>query len=249
MTIGEGRPKIIVPVAARTIDDAAAQAERLAATAGVDVVEFRLDYLGSLLSAGAVGPATRAVRVAAGGKPVLVTLRTAGEGGEVAVADDVYADLCSAVLAHGHADLLDVELFRADAVVRRLVADAHGRNVAVVMSNHDFAGTPPAAELVARLRRMQDAGGDVLKIAVMPRDPGDVLQLLSATWEMHSRHAERPLLTVSMAAVGAVSRVAGEVFGSAATFGTAGTASAPGQIAVAELEACVDVLHRALARG
>ncbi len=42
-----------------------------------------------------------------------------------------------------------------------------------------------------------------------------------------------------------VSRVSGETFGSAATFGMAGTPSAPGQIPVEDLHAVLTVLRRA----
>ena len=60
---------------------------------------------------------------------------------------------------------------------------------------------------------MQDCGADLLKLAAMPRDAGDVLTLLSATWEMKEQYAKQPVVTMSMGAKGAVSRLAGEVFG------------------------------------
>ena len=66
--------------------------------------------------------------------------------------------------------------------------------------------------------------------------------LLSATEEAH-RLCDRPLITMSMGPLGAVSRVAGETFGSAVTFGAAGKASAPGQIAADDLYRILSVLH------
>ncbi len=98
--------------------------------------------------------------------------------------------------------------------------------------------------MLERLKRMQEAGADLLKIAVMPGDPGDVLTLLSVSWEMKSRYARQPLIAISMGALGAVSRISGEIFGSAMTFGTAGQASAPGQISVEELQE----VHRVIGR-
>ena len=47
---------------------------------------------------------------------------------------------------------------------------------------------------------------------------------------MVNNYADRPIITMSMAATGVISRVCGEVFGSALTFGAVGKASAPGQI-------------------
>jgi 3-dehydroquinate dehydratase I len=137
-------------------------------------------------------------------------------------------------------------MFRSEAVVRRLVAGAHQVGAFIVMSNHDFSGTPPAAELLARLRRQQELGADVLKLAMMPRDPSDVLELLRATWEMASRYADRPMMTMSMGGTGVVSRLAGEIFGSAMCFGMIGRASAPGQVEVERLAAVLDIVHRSL---
>ena len=58
--------------------------------------------------------------------------------------------------------------------------------------------------------------------------------------------AQRPLLTMSMASDGVISRLCGEVFGSAATFGMVGQGSAPGQIPADQLEQVLEILHRAL---
>jgi len=49
-----------------------------------------------------------------------------------------------------------------------------------------------------------------------------------------------------MAGTGVISRLAGEVFGSALTFGAAKKASAPGQIAVADLLSVLNILHNSV---
>ena len=53
------------------------------------------------------------------------------------------------------------------------------------------------------------------------------MTLLEATLEMSEQHADRPIITMSMASNGMISRLSGEVFGSCLTFGAAGKASAP----------------------
>ena len=50
---------------------------------------------------------------------------------------------------------------------------------------------------------------------------------------------------MSMAKAGVISRLAGEVFGSAATFGAVKKASAPGQISVNDLRTVLTILHQA----
>ena len=49
-----------------------------------------------------------------------------------------------------------------------------------------------------------------------------------------------------MAGTGVISRICGEVFGSALTFGAAGKASAPGQMGVQDLNTVLGLLHKAL---
>ncbi len=177
---------------------------------------------------------------------LLATCRTSNEGGEIAIDDETYADLTVALAESGAVDLVDVEYRRDRAAVERIVAAAHARGVAVVASNHDFDATPPKDEIVARLCEMQELGADICKIAVMPRSTTDVLTLLDATRTMHEDHADRPLITMSMGGLGVVSRIAGQVFGSAATFGMVGTASAPGQVAAEELRSVLGLIDRAL---
>ena len=74
----------------------------------------------------------------------------------------------------------------------------------------------------------------------------DVLTLLAATEEMSSEHADCPIITMSMDSTGVISRLCGEVFGSALTFGAAGKASASGQMKVEDLRTALRLLHKSL---
>lgn len=242
--IGGARPATVVPLTGATAEALLAEAGPLVAAAP-DVVEWRVDHLAD----GAPTPehvvdAGRALVAALGGLPLLVTVRTAAEGGRAAVDDAAYEALQAAALDAGLADLLDVEVGRDPAVVDRLVARAHAAGVPVVGSSHDFAGTPPLDAIVDRLLGMAAAGADVLKIAVMPHDPGDVLTLLAATWAASTR-TDRPVITMAMGGLGVASRLAGGTFGSAATFGTVGAPSAPGQVELGALRAALDLVHPA----
>ena len=243
VVIGEGRVKTIVPITGTTADEAIAQARAIGASAQTDVAEFRVDFLDIALDAARLAALGPKIAEQLRGKPLIVTFRTQAEGGNKAIADTDYAVMYETLLKAHFADLIDVEMFRSEAVVRRLLAAAHEAGVFVVMSSHDFSATPPAAELVARLRRQQELGADVLKLAMMPRDPGDVLELFRATWEMASRYAERPMMTMSMGGTGVVSRLAGEIFGSAMSFGMIGRASAPGQVEVDRLAGVLNLIH------
>jgi 3-dehydroquinate dehydratase I len=143
-------------------------------------------------------------------------------------------------------DIIDVELFNDENEVKTIIEKAHAKNVFVIVSNHDFHKTPSKEEIVSRLRKAQELGGDLPKIAVMPTSTADVLILLDATNTMNEKYADRPFITMSMAGKGVISRLAGEVFGSALTFGAAKKASAPGQVAVKELRSVLNLLHASL---
>ncbi len=241
VVIGEGAPRIIVPITAATAAEVLAQARRIGANADAEVVEWRIDCLDIGGDARALVELAPQVATAVNGKPLILTFRTSSEGGAAAIDDAGYGRLYAALIEARAADLYDVEMFRDEAVVKQIVAAAHAAGAWIVMSNHDFHATPDTAEIVARLRKQQELGADVLKIAVMPRDPGDVLKLLAATWQLRQT-SDRPLLTMSMGPIGVVSRLAGATFGQALTFGMLGAASAPGQIEVGTLRAILAAL-------
>jgi 3-dehydroquinate dehydratase-1 len=93
---------------------------------------------------------------------------------------------------------------------------------------------------------MQEYGADIPKIAVMPTSVEDVITLIDATNTMKAKYADRPIITMSMGGTGVISRLAGEVFGSAFTFGAGKEASAPGQIPVGELRTILEILHKSM---
>lgn len=191
---------------------------------------------------GQVMAALAEIRGALKALPLLFTFRSKKEGGETELSDEAYFALNREAARSGLVDVIDIELFNDEAQIRALVDDAHAAGVKVIMSNHDFHKTPAQEDIIYRLRRMQDLGADLPKIAVMPQSPQDVLTLLAATLTMKEKYATRPLITMSMGKSGGVSRVTGRLFGSAMTFGTVGQASAPGQIAIAKLREVMDTL-------
>ena len=64
--------------------------------------------------------------------------------------------------------------------------------------------------------------------------------------KMVTDYADRPIITMSMAGTGVISRLCGEVFGSSMTFGAAKKASAPGQMGVEDLSTVLGLLHKSM---
>ncbi|MBQ3428471.1 MAG: type I 3-dehydroquinate dehydratase [Mogibacterium sp.] len=243
--IGEGMPKICVPIVGVT-KEAILDEARAITKLPADVVEWRIDWFENVFDFDKLVDVLKDLREVLGDMPILMTFRTSKEGGEKAIEDEVYADINIKAAQTGYVDLVDVEVFTGDEIVKKIIDGAHAAGVKVVASNHDFFKTPDKDDIVGRLRKMQDLGADIPKIAVMPQNKKDVLTLLAATEEMANEYADRPIITMSMAGTGVISRLAGEVFGSALTFGAAAKASAPGQMGVEDLKQVLTLLHGAL---
>ena len=243
--IGAGAPKIIVPIVGVTKEDILNEAKTFDSIP-VDVVEWRVDWFEHVFEFDKVEDVLKELRTVLGNIPLLLTFRTKKEGGEKAIDTKDYKELNLRAAKTGYVDFIDVEIFTGDDVVREIIDGAHAAGVSVIASNHDFFKTPAKSDIIYRLRKMQDMGADIPKIAVMPQSKRDVLTLLCATEEMVTDYADRPIITMSMAGTGVISRLCGEVFGSSMTFGAAKKASAPGQMGVNDLNTVLDLLHCAM---
>ena len=243
--IGTGAPKIIVPIVGVTKEDIIVEAKTFDSIP-IDVVEWRVDWFEGVFDFAKVEDVLKDLREVLGSIPLLMTFRTSKEGGEKAIEPEAYAELNIKAAQTGYVDLVDVEIFTGDDIVKKIIDGAHAAGVKVIASNHDFFKTPAKADIIYRLRKMQDMNADIPKIAVMPQNKKDVLTLLAATEEMTTNYADRPIITMSMAGTGVISRLCGEVFGSSMTFGAAKKASAPGQMGVNDLNTVLGLLHSAM---
>ena len=242
--IGEGKPKIVVPIVARTEEEVEEQVKE-ARQQKADMLEWRGDWFDGIFDWERVENVLRQLRKYVGEIPVLFTFRTANEGGEKEISRDEYRRLNIEVAKSKMADLIDVEgvaFENADSLIEELKE----LGSKVIVSSHDFNKTPQKNEMIRRLCEMKKMGADIVKLAVMPQSVKDVLELLAATEEMNRLYAKQPIVTMSMAGQGVISRLAGELVGSAMTFGTAGKASASGQIDVKELDFILTTIHNQL---
>ncbi|MDC4923200.1 type I 3-dehydroquinate dehydratase [Acinetobacter baumannii] len=227
--------KTIVPITAKTKEQALAQAQVIANTADADLAEFRIDLLSFASDTKQVIALGHELKKILGNKPMIATIRTKNEGGQLEISDADYGKTYQAYLKNPFMDWLDVEMFRDQKVVSEIVQQAHQKKVLVVMSNHDFQKTPSQDEIEKRLLKQDQMGADVLKIALMPKSKQDVFTLMNATLKV-SQKTTKPLLTMSMGQLGTISRVATANMGGSYSFGMIGQASAPGQIDVTKLK-------------
>ena len=273
-----GVPAVAVSLTGPTAAHARAQA-RHAIDAGADVLELRVDLLEEVdaLVAFTEAPgeaatdsmvvATAAAQVleclrrmtdVIDATPLLLTCRTAAEGGRARLDDSGYSALLRSVLDElagwepgRRPSAVDVEVQRG--CLLQVSEQAHGLGIDVVASFHDFKATPVDDVLEDVLSRMASEGADLAKIAVWPTGADDVARLLGVCARAAAAPGEGtglglPVAAMSMGALGAVSRVA-PVFGSALTFAVVPDeqgetqASAPGQLPIQDVRRCLELLR------
>ena len=238
-------PAIITPLVGKT---QAAILEEVAAIVPKkpDLLEWRIDFFESIGDIPAVIDTALAIRRAAGGIPVLLTRRNETEGGQPLKIDEaavvaMYTAACNAKCV----ELIDYELSNAPADLKALREVSKASGIGMIMSYHNFQMTPDGATLDSKFAAAKAFDADVGKVAVMPTNERDVLELLAAT--SRAREAlDIPLISMSMGGVGSLSRIMGWVYGSAATFAVGKSSSAPGQIAIEDLRTTLAIVRQAV---
>ena len=192
------------------------------APADCDWIEVRLDLTGLC---GGAWPELCAAATKRG-RPVLLTVRSAREGGRWRGREAER----TALLLRGldAAAAVDVEIA---APAFGLVAEAaRQRGVAVVGSFHDFRAVPDAARLAAVEARGRALGADVVKIAARVRSAADLARLFALPAQ-----ATGPICVLGMGPKGTLARVALPAAGSCLAYGALEVATAPGQLRCRDL--------------
>ena len=208
-----------------------ARQARLAQQQGAGAAELRADLLADPAQ---VRAALTAVR-AASSLPLLLTYRSATEGGKGAGHGQGYEDyLASLLQLRPPVAALDIEM--ACLASKALVAEAKAGGYDVVGSCHDFTATPSAAQITQKLVQITADGADITKVAYMPRTAQDVAALRHAAHDFAGAYPHQPLIAISMGQLGAPSRTD---LVNCLTFATIadGAASAPGQATIAYVRA------------
>lgn len=226
------------PVIATALTDGApsgqARQARLAQQQGAEALELRADLL---VDPAQVRAALTAVR-AASSLPLLLTYRSATEGGKGAGHGQGYEDYLASLLQL-RLPVAAVDIEMACLASKALVAEAKAGGYDVVGSCHDFTATPSAAQIAEKLAQITAAGADITKVAYMPRTAQDVAALRHAAHDFAGAYPHQPLIAISMGQLGAPSRTD---LVNCLTFATIadGAASAPGQATIAHVRAWLE---------
>ena len=242
LEIGTGMPKICVPIVGKTVPEILENAKS-AVQAKADVVEWRVDWYEDVFSFECVEHVLRKLCEITGEIPLLFTFRTLQEGGEQAIDAAAYRELNEKAARTKMADLIDAELSAGEETVKSLIKTAHTFGVKWWFPITILRKLLPKKKSMARLRKMQELGADLPKIAVMPQCRKDVLTLLRATLEMAQEYADRPIITMSMAKNGSDQQTLWRSVWLCADFRGGRTTSAPGQIEVEKLRGVLEIFH------
>jgi len=154
--------------------------------------------------------------------PVIATARHPDEGGKKNLSQEKRERLLR--LALPWASALDIELCSA-VPMAPVIAEAHQHGRTLILSHHDFATTPPLADLKKLALQAADQGADLFKVAVQLNDQQDLLRLI----EFQIGEAKVPVVAMGMGAAGRFSRVVLSGFGAPLCYGWLGKPQVPGQ--------------------
>ncbi len=216
-------PRICIALGFPTVETLIEQARR-EVDAGEAFLEFRLDYLPDPASG------ADAIRPFLDDHPECVILATCrrhqNRGRFNGSVEEEIAILDRAV--RGGARAVDVEIETAEAA-RQQVEAMRGRAL-VVLSYHNFEGTP-ALEMV--YRRMARIPADACKIVTTARKPSDAQRVLG----LARSHPRSPLVVLAMGETGFATRVLSLVYGALYTYAAPSMAegTAAGQVCARQL--------------
>lgn len=242
--IGKGKPLICIPVMKRQKAQIIEEFQKLAALK-TDMIEWRVDAFENANDLNAIREVLDALAPIVKDSIFVFTFRSKNQGGLLSYSKEQIEDIHE-VAAESHiVDFIDIEFFESPHATKE-IKKLQEMGIHTISSHHDFKETPSARMIDMLLQQMNTSGTDIVKLAVMPNAPEDVLTLLQGTLNFHKRFPDRPLITMSMDALGGISRVSGEIFGSCVTFATEGQASAPGQLPAEDVDHILSIFHAGL---
>jgi 3-dehydroquinate dehydratase-1 len=130
---------------------------------------------------------------------------------------------------------IDVELRSAKSMAQ-VVAEAHQRGCTVILSHHDFVGTPSLGVLNRLAVRAASEGADLFKVATSLERPADLRKLI----EFQTVASPVPVVAMGMGPAGRFSRVVLAGFGAPLCYGWLGSPQVPGQWPAAGLRVLLD---------
>lgn len=211
-----------------------------------DLIEWRVDFFQGIGNLQEVISLVEKIREISGNTPILFTVRSQREGGQpIPLSDQEVVELYVAICQSRSIDIIDFELSNREEHLRVVREASRANGIKMIMSFHNFKLTPSPEVIQGKFAEAERVGADIAKVAVMPRNPEDVLSLLSLTLEAKNK-LNMPVITMSMGGYGSLTRMFGWVFGSAVTFAVGENSSAPGQLPIEDLKTVLGIVQKSM---
>ena len=219
------KTKICIPIMGQDENEVLNQAEKVLQMQP-DLIEWRADYI-EKLDTDVIENITAKLKNIIGNVKLVFTFRTADEGGKQSISDEKYLEICCK--AAENCDYVDVEIMGHMKIAKNLIAGIKKNGAKVIGSNHHFDNTPSNGEIIDIMKKMEEQGADICKIAVMPEAKEDVERFMDVSSQLKDI-LNVPIITMSMGELGAVSRICTNITASSVSFAAGVDASAPGQV-------------------
>lgn len=227
-----GTRPYVVAVLNKASVETAQSAEKLSA----DILELRVDMLERCYHTGekvssVIRQLKKEIKL-----PVILTIRSSKEGGMAKIADGRRLDIFREAISE--TDLVDIEI-SSDRINSKVIKLAKTRNKKLILSYHNFKKTPALPYLKNQAEKACELGCDILKIAAMTNNMEEARRLLNfcSNWK------KTKISVMSMGHLGAMSRLAGFLFGSCLTYGFIDQPVACGQLSVKDLVKYYHILY------
>jgi 3-dehydroquinate dehydratase type I len=228
---------ICIPIASTTNDEAIARMERAAAVA--DCVELRIDRI----------PDADLVRLLGARRcPVIVTNRRREEGGNFTGTEAERIAILKEAARFG-ADYVDVEAATDPSLKAELRSALADGATQLIVSWHDFSGTPPAETLEAKLAACMADAPAIVKIVTHADAAADCLRVLALI--PRGRQMGQAISAFCMGSAGKISRIMAPLVGSAIAYASLDPeeASAPGQMTIRQMREIMRIMEEGAGNG
>ena len=203
---------------------------RIANKVNADLVELRLDFLRKF---------DKLDKISKIKKPVIATCMPVWEGGRFKKSEEKRIKILKQSL--DFVNYVTIELKTKPFLQSKLIKKARRKKVKVIVAFHNFEKTPSKNEILKIIDKEKKIG-DIAKVAFMPKNNLDVLNLMNALLT----RKKTKVIALSMGKLGRVSRVLAPIFGSYLTYGSVsrGREAGPGQLTVDELTSILSTFNR-----
>ncbi|MEM2934425.1 MAG: type I 3-dehydroquinate dehydratase [Methanocellales archaeon] len=202
-------PKIVASI---TSADQIKKAEQ----SGADIIEARLDLFKKIEKAEIKSTL-----------PIIATNRPKEEGGGFEGSEEERIKILLSILDLANAVDIELKSRLRDLILK----EARERELAAIVSYHNFYETPSNSKLRKILKKALSVG-NIAKVAVMAKSYEDVIRMQKLSLEFKGK----PICIIAMGSLGRHFRAIAPIYGSLLVYGSIDEKTAPGQLTVWELK-------------